>query len=203
MDAHNGDSAAYASGENVYFVRGLVIERHRHDILCTKMRTSSSDLNKAIYATLLGEDDEEASPRVNTPRDEEDLEAGPRANQYSEGNTVGSAQGRAAKPALDLCGFLICTGYTRKYAEKIAAVVRELTGSNDAWSLLNVNADLVADKLKYSSFQRRLLKKKVSNMRDARAEGRTPEEYVRVIEQRVQQQERIRNWIHASSVPPV
>jgi hypothetical protein len=85
------------------------------------------------------------------------------------------------RPALNLCGVLARTGYTREFAEKIAAMAKDLTGRDDPWSLLAVDADLLADRLDFHGFQRRRLKQQISEMQQAKDALLTPEEYVRVV----------------------
>jgi hypothetical protein len=58
-------------------------------------------------------------------------------NPYAVGNAGATEDTR---PALNLCGVLARTGYTRKFAEKIAAMAKDLTGRDDAWCLLAADA---------------------------------------------------------------
>jgi hypothetical protein len=99
------------------------------------------------------------------------------------------------------------TGYTRAFAEKIAAMAKDLTGRDDAWSLLAVDADLLADRLDFHGFQRRRLKLHISQMQEAKDTLLTPEAYVRVVlaneaatvaaMNRAEQVElRVQDWVH-------
>jgi hypothetical protein len=99
-------------------------------------------------------------------------------NPYAVGNAGATEDTR---PALNLCGVLARTGYTREFAEKIAVMAKDLTGRDDAWSLLAVDADLLADRLDFHGFQRRRLKEQISEMQQAKDALLTPEEYVRVV----------------------
>ena len=125
-------------------------------------------------------------------------------NLYAVGNAGATEHTR---PALNLCGVLARTGYTREFAEKIAAMAKDLTGRDDVWSLLAVDADLLADRLDFHGFQRRLLKQHISQMQEAKDALLTPEEYVRVVlaneeatvavmNRAEQVQERVQGWLH-------
>jgi hypothetical protein len=99
-----------------------------------------------------------------------------RANPYAVGGLLGDRE----KPEFTF-GFLCIISVANRFAEQIALETDDMTGSNDAWSLLTVNADDVAGRLALPRIQKQQLQKAISALEGARDAGHTLGEVVRAM----------------------
>jgi hypothetical protein len=86
-------------------------------------------------------------------------------------------------------GFLKFMGFTYQFAEKIALETVVMTGSNDAFSLLAMDADDMADRLALPRIQKMQLEKAITALKRGVKTGQTLEEIVRVWTERLQNEE--------------
>jgi hypothetical protein len=86
-------------------------------------------------------------------------------------------------------GFLKFMGLTYQFAEKIALETVVMTGSNDAFSLLAMDADDMADRLALPRIQKMQLEKAITALKRGVKTGQTLEEIVRVWTERLQNEE--------------
>lgn len=77
-----------------------------------------------------------------------------------------------------LFDFLLAMGYSGEFARDMVRRVHLLTGRDDPKALLTVDVDVLADALDLPAFMRKMLKRHISEFREAVIAGQTAQQFI-------------------------